>query len=369
MNHTLLEGLKDPVCGMDVTVESEHSFSFQNKPYYFCSPHCLDKFKADPKSYLDGNKQDKKESDAEDGYKAETMYTCPMHPEIRQKGQGSCHKCGMALEPETFVMPTTSTQYTCPMHPEIIQDEPGSCPKCGMALEPMTVSVDEENHELDDMLKRFRYSLIPAFLVFVLAMIADLAPQWLPSGLSMKTVQWIEFILATPVVIWGGWPFFVRGWQSVKTWNLNMFTLIAMGVGVAWVYSVVAMLFPSIFPPEMRHEGGTVAVYFEAAAVITVLVLLGQVLELKARSSTNAAIKALLELAPKTVRRIDANGNEEDIPLEHVQTGDILRVRPGEKIPIDGRVTEGQSSVDESMITGEPIPVPKKLEILSLVQP
>ncbi|MCK4794591.1 MAG: copper-translocating P-type ATPase, partial [Desulfobacteraceae bacterium] len=210
-----------------------------------------------------------------------------------------------------------------------------------------------------DMTRRFWVSSLLALPVFVLAMVADLAPDWLPDGLSMKTVQWIEFALATPVVLWGGWPFFVWGWQSVATWNLNMFTLIGLGVSVAWSYSVVALLFPEIFPTIMQHEGGTVSVYFEAAAVITALLLLGQVLELRARSRTNAAIKMLLGLAPNTARIVRDEGTEEDIPLEQVQLGDILRVRPGEKIPVDGVVTEGNSSIDESMVTGEPIPVEK----------
>jgi Cu+-exporting ATPase len=228
-----------------------------------------------------------------------------------------------------------------------------------MALEPRTVELKEDTSELDDMTRRFWVSSLLALPVFVLAMVADLAPDWLPDGLSMKTVQWIEFALATPVVLWGGWPFFVRGWQSVATWNLNMFTLIGLGVSVAWSYSVVALLFPEIFPTIMQHEGGTVPVYFEAAAVITALVLLGQVLELRARSRTNAAIKMLLGLAPNTARIVRDEGTEEDIPLEQVKLGDILRVRPGEKIPVDGVVTEGNSSIDESMVTGEPIPVEK----------
>ena len=355
MESQFSENLKDPVCGMDVTEKSEHHSHYRQNDYYFCSEYCLLKFKEDPAHFLN-------EAPAEDSIEADKsgIYTCPMHPEIQQQGPGSCPKCGMALEPETITLTPKKTQYTCPMHPEIVQDHPGSCPKCGMALEPMTVTLEEKNEELDDMSRRFRYSLLPAFIVFVLAMVADMLPQWLPESLPMKTVQWIEFILATPVVLWGGWPFFVRAWQSVKTWNLNMFTLIGMGVSVAWVYSVIALLFPGIFPPAMQHTDGTVPVYFEAAAVITVLVLMGQVLELKARSSTNAAIKALLELAPKTVRRINADGQEQDIPLEHVQTGDILRVRPGEKIPVDGSVTEGSSNVDESMITGESIPVSKQ---------
>jgi Cu+-exporting ATPase len=245
------------------------------------------------------------------------------------------------------------------MHPEVVQDHPGNCPKCGMALEPVTVGVEENNKELIDMSRRFWICTVLALPVFFLAMIADMMPSWLPDWLSLRAVQWIEFALATPVVLWGGWPFFVRGWQSVRTWNLNMFTLIALGVSVAWVYSVAALLFPQIFPPVMQMEGGLVAVYFEAAAVITALVLLGQVLELRARSRTNAAIQMLLGLAPNTARIVRKDGAEEDIPLEHVQPGDILRVRPGEKVPVDGTVVDGESNVDESMVTGEPIPIVK----------
>ena len=253
------------------------------------------------------------------------------------------------------------TTYTCPMHPEIVQDYPGNCPKCGMSLELMTASdvADENNIELLNMTRRFLYSAVLAAPVFVLAMVADLAPTSLPQTLSMKTVQWIEFALATPVVIWGGWPFFVRGIQSVITWNLNMFTLIGLGVSVAWIYSTVALLFPGIFPPIMQMEDGLVGVYFEAAAVITTFVLLGQVLELRARSQTSSAMKMLLELAPNTARIVRDDGGEEDIPLEHVVVGDVLRIRPGEKVPVDGTVSDGNSSVDESMVTGEPIPVEK----------
>jgi len=228
-----------------------------------------------------------------------------------------------------------------------------------MALEPRTFTVADENPELREMSLRFWLSSLLALPVFILAMIADLAPNLLPEGLSMQKVQWIEFALATPVVLWGAWPFFVRGWQSVVTWNLNMFTLIGLGVGVAWVYSVVALLFPEVFPPSLRHDDGTVSVYFEAAAVITALVLLGQVLELRARSRTNAAIQMLLGLAPNTARIVRDDKTEEDIPLEQVQSGDVLRIRPGEKIPVDGKVLEGDSSVDESMVTGESIPVGK----------
>jgi Cu+-exporting ATPase len=282
-----------------------------------------------------------------------------MHSEIRQQGPGNCPKCGMTLEPMDVPAVVSNTRYTCPMHPEVVQDHPGNCPKCGMALEPVITSVEEKNEELIDMNRRFWSSAVLATPVFILAMIADLVPSWLPAGLSKHIVQWIGFALATPVIWWGGWPFFVRGWQSVRTWNLNMFTLIALGVSVAWAYSVVALVFPQIFPAVMRMEDGMVDVYFEAAAVITVLVLLGQVLELRARSRTNAAIKLLLGLAPKTARIVRTDGTEEDILLEHVQPGDILRVRPGEKVPVDGTVIDGASSVDESMVTGESMPVEK----------
>jgi Cu+-exporting ATPase len=283
-----------------------------------------------------------------------------MHPEVRQIGPGSCPKCGMALEPVT--MPTVTAEkieYTCPMHPEVVQDHPGNCPKCGMVLEPRTVAAKEEdNAELRQMTRRFWVSVVLAAPVFLLAMVTDLAPGLLPSSLSLRAVQWIEFVLATPVVLWGGWPFFQRGWASLVHRSLNMFSLISLGIGVAWLYSVVALLLPQLFPPAMHHEG-RVAVYFEAAAVITALVLLGQVLELRARSRTNAAIKMLLGLAPKTARIVRDGGKEQDIPLEQVQVGDTLRVRPGEKIPVDGAVIDGTSSVDESMVTGEPMPVEK----------
>ncbi|WP_439654549.1 copper-transporting P-type ATPase [Spiribacter halobius] len=288
-------------------------------------------------------------------------YTCPMHPEVVSDSPGECPKCGMALEPVTPEAPaSTRTEWTCPMHPEIVRDEPGECPICGMALEPRQVTAEEAgNPELEDMTRRFRVGVALTIPVVILAM-GGMVP-----GVSMDALVphgirvWLELALATPVVLWSGWPFLVRGWRSVATWNLNMFTLIGLGVGVAYAYSVVATLLPGIFPPSFRHEGGTVAVYFEAAAVIVTLVLLGQVMELRARSSTNAAIRALLGLAPKTARRLNADGSEEDVPLEQVQIGDRLRIRPGEKVPVDGVVVEGNSSVDESMITGEPIPVEK----------
>ena len=285
------------------------------------------------------------------------VYACPMHPEVRQNTPGSCPKCGMALEREIKAL--NSTKYTCPMHPEIVQDHPGSCPKCGMALEPMIAEAEEDTDELDYMSKRFWISLALSFPVFVVSMTSDLAPQLLPSAISMLSIQWFLFVLATPVVLWGGWPFFVRGYNSIRTWNLNMFTLIAIGVSAAYIYSLFALFLPSIFPPLMQTEDGLVHVYFEAAAVITTLVLLGQVLELKARSKTNSAIKTLLNLAPKQAHRIDADGSEEDISLEFVHVGDKLRIKPGEKIPVDGVVLEGSSNLDESMITGEPILVSK----------
>lgn len=311
---------QDPVCAMAVASDSEYSYHHADKDYFFCSEHCLHKFKENPDQYLEKKTSPPAESS------------------------------------------TTAKTYTCPMHPEVVQDHPGTCPKCGMALEPMTVGVDEKSEELIDMSRRFWLCSVLALPVFILAMVADMMPMWLPDWLTLSTVQWIEFGLATPVVLWGGWPFFVRGWQSIRTWNLNMFTLIALGVSVAWAYSVVALFLPGIFPPVMRSEGGLVAVYFEAAAVITVLVLLGQVLELRARSRTNAAIQMLLALAPNTARIVRQDGEEEDIPLDQVQPGDTLRVRPGEKVPVDGIVIDGSSNVDESMVTGESMPVAKSAD-------
>ena len=284
-----------------------------------------------------------------------------MHPEIRQPGPGACPKCGMALELVQPSIPAVKTEWTCPMHPEIVRDAQGNCPICGMALEPKTITTgEEENSELVDMTRRFKVSVVLTVPLVLIAMrhyipglsIIDLI---IPAGV----MKWMELVFATPVVLWGALPFFVRGWQSVVTWNPNMFTLIGLGVGVAYVYSLVAALFPGLFPASFRGEGGEVSVYFEAAAVITALVLLGQVLELRARTRTGAAIKALLGLAPKTARRI-SDGNEEDVPLDEINPGNLLRVRPGEKIPVDGTVIEGSSSVDESMISGEPIPMMKQ---------
>ncbi len=358
--------LKDPVCGMDVTANSSFHLHHKDHDYYFCSQACEDKFKASPDKYAEVDKATATVKAEINDYCPDgscdigsVFYTCPMHPEIMQEGPGICPKCGMALDAVGEPIPTTRTEYTCPMHPEIVQDHPGSCPKCGMALEPKTIAAEEKNEELIDMTRRFWFSTALATPVFILAMIADLLPSALPASLSMHTVQWIEFVLATPVVLWGGWPFYVRAVQSVKTWNLNMFTLIGLGVSVTWVYSTVALLFPAIFPPLMQRADGLVSVYFEAAAVIVALVLMGQVLELRARSQTNAAIKMLLGLAPNTARIVRADGSEEDIPLEQVKVGDVLRVRPGEKVPVDGSVTDGSSSIDESMVTGEAIPVAK----------
>lgn len=286
--------------------------------------------------------------------------TCPMHPEIRQDGPGNCPKCGMALEPVAPLAAATRTEWVCPMHPEIVRDAPGDCPKCGMALEPRTATVDdEENSELVDMRRRFRISVALTVPLMLIAMGEHLPENPLARIATPETLGWLQLVLATPVVLWGGWPFFVRGWQSVVHRGLNMFTLIGLGVAVSYLYSLVAKLFPGIFPPSFRLEGGEVAVYFEAAAAIVTLVLLGQVMELKARSRTGAAVKALLGLAPKTARRLRDDGSEEDVPLDQVHLEDRLRVRPGEKVPVDGVVLEGTSAVDESMVSGEAIPVEK----------
>ncbi|MQA65973.1 MAG: heavy metal translocating P-type ATPase [Alphaproteobacteria bacterium] len=290
---------------------------------------------------------------------AGTVYTCPMHPEVRNDGPGACPKCGMALEPLAPAA-ASRTIYTCPMHPEIRRDAPGSCPICGMALEPLQVTAETgPSPEFLDMSRRFWVSLVLTLPLLLLAM-GDLLPFWPEEGIVSPVIdRWVQFVLATPVLLWGGWPFFERAWQSVLNRSLNMFTLIGMGTGVAYVYSAVGVLAPGIFPASFRGHGGHIGLYFEAAAVIVTLVLLGQVLELKARERTSGAIRALLDLAPKMARRIGADGREEDVPLDAVAVGDRLRVRPGEKVPIDGVVEEGSSAIDESMMTGEPIPVEK----------
>jgi Cu+-exporting ATPase len=283
-----------------------------------------------------------------------------MDPEVQEQDPGACPKCGMALEPAMPKGSATRIEYTCPMHPEIIRSGPGSCPICGMALEPRTVSAsEEENPELSLMTRRFWISVALTIPVLILGM-SDLIPgQPLQQFLSMRATGWIEFLLATPIVLWGGFPFFQRGWASIVNRSLNMFTLIALGTGTAYVYSVIAVLFPNIFPPSFQTMSGVVPVYFEAAAAITTLVLLGQVLELRARSRTSSAIRALLNLSPKFARLVRADGTEIDVPVEHLQPGDTVRVRPGERVPVDGVVLEGSSSVDESLMTGEPIPVEK----------
>ncbi len=347
----------DPVCGMEVDQKTaEHQASHEGEEYYFCSTHCLTKFTTSPSTYLSASKPvESTESDTD----PDALYTCPMHPEIQQQGPGPCPKCGMALESMAPPVAATKTEYTCPMHPEIVQDSPGACPKCGMALESRTIEVEDDTSELDYMTSRFWVSTVLAIPVFLSAMAAEFWPEQMAEIINPKTRQWLELILSAPIVWWGGWVFYVRAIQSVITRNLNMFTLIGLGVSVAWVYSFIGVVFPGIFPAEVFNDVGVVPVYFEAAAVITALVLLGQVLELRARSQTNAAIKLLLGLAPKTARIVHKNGEEEDIPLEHVKPGNHLRVRPGEKVPVDGVVIEGESNVDESMVTGEPIPVVK----------
>jgi Cu+-exporting ATPase len=286
-------------------------------------------------------------------------FTCPMHPEVRAEKPGSCPKCGMALE---LVNPGSNagrTEYTCPMHPEIVRDHPGNCPICDMTLEPRNVPTDAANSELANMTRRFRVAVgltLPLLAVMVSDMLPDHPLQHLLPG---RWLGWVEFAFATPVVSWAGWPFFERGWASVVHRSPNMFTLVSMGAGAAYLYSVAAVVAPGIFPPTFRDMSGNLALYFEAAAVITALVLLGQVLELKARGQTSSAIKALLGLAPKTARRISQDGKEADVALSEIQVGDHLRVRPGEKVPTDGSVIEGRSSVNESMVSGEPIPVEK----------
>ena len=310
--------VKDPVCGMTVDPQTaKHRAEAAGATYYFCSSKCREKFIAEPARYLKPESSAPPPKPAPSG----TIYTCPMHPQIRQVG-------------------------------------PGNCPICGMTLEPETVTADSgPSAELTDMTRRFWIGLILAVPVMALEMGSHLVN--LHMWVAAETTNWIQFVLATPVVLWAGWPFFERAWASLKNRSLNMFTLIAMGTGVAWAYSVVATVAPGLFPPAFRGTDGAVAIYFEAAAAITVLVLLGQVLELRAREQTGGAIRALLDLAPKTARRIRADNADEEIGLEAVAVGDRLRVRPGEKVPVDGELVEGRSSVDESMVTGESMPVVK----------
>jgi Cu+-exporting ATPase len=359
---------RDPVCGMNVNpATAKHVYGHGGKHYYFCCAGCLEKFKADPARYLSG-RAPAPSSLVTLGILAAAprgAYVCPMCPEVRESKPGACPSCGMALEPEVPVA-SIRTEYTCPMHPEIVRPGPGACPICGMALEPRTVTAAaEENPELRDMTRRFWVSLALTAPLMAIAMGSMLGYKLrvdLDINGILINVPRIEFALATPVVLWCGLPFFQRFWTSLVNRSPNMFTLIGMGTGVAYGYSVVATLAPQIFPESLRSMGGYPEVYFEAAAAITTLVLLGQVMELRARSRTSAAIRALLDLSPRTAHLLNSDGSEKDVPLEQVKPGDRLRVRPGEKVPVDGVLLEGHSAVDESMITGESIPVEKSAD-------
>jgi Cu+-exporting ATPase len=354
----------DPVCGMAVNEASGLRAERNGQTYFFCSEHCRQKFLEIPDSELRTPNSGHRHGPHDEAAAKPSMtakYFCPMCPGVESDEPGDCPKCGMALERNPAqVAPAGKTIYTCPMHPEIEQDHPGDCPKCGMPLEPKTVSAEpEDDGEARALARKFWIGLALTIPVLFLAM-GEWIPglqieQWIPKSVS----KWLEFLLSTPVVLWAGGMFFGRAWRSVKTRQLNMFTLIATGVGAAYVYSVVAVVAPGIFPLSFQR-GGEVGLYFEAVAVITVLVLLGQMLEAKARSRTGQAIKALLGLAAKTAHRV-RDGHEQDVPVDEVQKGDVLRVRPGEKIPIDGVIVEGRSNVDESMITGEPMPVAKNV--------
>lgn len=365
-NHTAMPknspDILDPVCGMRVSAESPINLIYDGKKYVFCSSQCRDKFKASPLNFMDEDHHPTEKNGSPGGGPspdATLPHVLEQHKPEHDSASGST-SYGIEAELVDSQPTKEKTEWTCPMHPEINRDAPGSCPICGMALEARIMAAGEsENKELADMQRRFWVSVVLTIPVLIIAM-GDLIPgKPLDDLITPLAIRWIELLFATPVVLWGGWLFFVRGVQSVINRSLNMFTLIGLGVGAAYLYSLVATFFPGMFPASFINDEGIVPVYFEAAAVIVTLVLLGQVLELKARDQTSSAIKALLGLAPKTARIIREDGSEEDIPLEHVKPGDILRVRPGEKVPVDGIVTKGISSVDESMITGEPIPVSK----------
>jgi Cu+-exporting ATPase len=373
----------DPVCGMSVNPATAKGGSLDHggHTYYFCNPRCRERFAANPAKYLaaaapataDAESPAPARSHAAPPVPAAharsaplsakaapsgTAYVCPMDPEVREDAPGPCPKCGMALEPEQ-PRTLTRTEWVCPMHPEIVRDASGSCPICGMALEPRTATVEEDNPELRDMSRRFWFAAALTVPLLVLGMGDMLPGEPISRLISPQTRVLLELALATPICTWAAWPFYDRAVRSVANRSLNMFTLIGLGVGVAYAYSVVAALVPGVFPAGFRDHHGAVGVYFEAAGTIVTLILLGQVLELRARSRTGAAIRKLLGLTPKTARRVAEDGREEDVPLEAINVGDQLRVRPGEKVPVDGVVLSGTSSVDESMITGEPIPVEK----------
>ncbi|HEY6271200.1 MAG TPA: heavy metal translocating P-type ATPase, partial [Terriglobales bacterium] len=372
LDHKLIKGevlprattVVDPVCGMLVDPQrSLGTAEYQGKRFFFCSAGCAQRFQTSPEKYLSVAKPDspllelgavastiKPQATAAGRFGA--IYVCPMDPEVREPKSGPCPKCGMALEPE-------GVEYTCPMHPEIVRSSPGTCPICGMALEPrIAMNVPQDDSELRSMTLRFWVSAALSVPLLVLSM-WGMAPASPLDSLPRGGMEWPQLALATPVVLWGGWPFFERGWKSLVTRHLNMFTLIAMGTGAAYVYSLLATAAPQIFPESYRGHGGRPDVYFEVSASIVALVLLGQVLELRARRQTSSAIRSLLDLSPKTARRVATDGSEEEIPLEQVRAGDLLRVRPGEAVPVDGIVAEGSSAVDESMITGESMPVEK----------
>ena len=346
---------------------TRHVAEIDGRRWFFCSARCREKFVADPARFAGdtaatarGAQYDAVERKPNAAPAPDTIYTCPMHPEVRQKGPGSCPECGMALEP-AGVPTATRVEYTCPMHPEIVQDRPGNCPICGMALEPRTVTVDSgPSPELADMTRRFWIGAALTLPVLILAMGPHLLGFPSHELIEPPLSAWLQLVFTAPVVLWGGWPFFERGWRSIVRRRLNMFTLIAIGTGAAFLYSIVATLVPGVFPASFRGAMGQVDLYFEAAAVITVLVLLGQVLELRARERTSGALRALLNLAPRTARRLVHGGHDEEVPVEVIQSGDRLRVRPGEKVPVDGVVIEGSSAVDESMVTGESLPVAKQ---------
>lgn len=361
----------DPICGMTVDEATARSAKKDGQTFYFCSDHCRQRFLASgpsmpkqPVAHATHGRHGHHASPTslpppEKRQPSAAKYTCPMHPQVQSDQPGNCPQCGMALEPTRPAARQQRVIYTCPMHPQIEQDHPGQCPICGMDLEPKAFQpgAEEDDSELRRMTLRLWVAAaltVPVLALAMLPMIGVPVDHWLGS----TPYLWLQLLLSTPVVLWGGWPFFERGWRSVVTRNLNMFTLIAIGTGAAYLYSLVAVLLPSLIPEAFRHHG-TVHVYFEAAAVIVTLVLLGQVLELRARRRTGAAIRELLSLAPPTAR-IVRDGQEREVPLADVHRGDTLRVRPGDKIPVDGRLTEGRSAVDESMLTGEPMPVEKQ---------